>query len=405
MYQHELDRLKRQGEPLTVRELAPKVPEGHDNAANLYAELPSLDRMTAFMKTIPGYTSDKWNAAWRARARQAVTANQGYFRVLEQASRIEECAFPVDWEAGQMALMPHPRYLREAARWLQVRAEVQLLDGRPGEAAASCAGILRVADHAGCGPSILEALVAQAIRTIALRELARLLASDSLTRPTCLSLYRQLESIDSAGALLRTVRGERASWVQTFALLERGEGVAPMFGEESALQVDRYQSFGRPSWNLDKLSYLRASEKYLAALDKPWAEARERAKTLSVEIARLRLNDVTDGAFDLNFTPFLLWQSRGDAARMGAARTALAAVLYRHDHGRYPDSLEELEKAGWKLPLDPFTAKPLRYRREPDGFAVWSLGPDMTNNNARDFNPAKDQWDTLGYDLVFRVAR
>ncbi len=79
MYQRELDRLHRAGEPLTVSELAPKVPEGHDNAANVYAALEGLDRMQFFMMSAPSYTSDKWDAEWRDRARLAVAANHVRF--------------------------------------------------------------------------------------------------------------------------------------------------------------------------------------------------------------------------------------------------------------------------------------------------------------------------------------
>jgi len=408
MYQRELDRLRHAGEPLTVSELSPKVPAGHDNAANVYAALESLDQMQPFMMAIPGYTSDKWDAEWRDRARVAVAANQHYFAAVEQASRMGECAFPVDWEAGRMALKPHLRDLRETARCLQVRAEVQLLDGKPDEAAASCATLLRVADHAETGPAMFDVLVAHAIRAIALRELERVLSSGSLSPSACRTLYEQLSQVDTTEPFLRGAQGERAWWIMTFPMIEEGRvsgGLAPLFGDESARRVDLYQMFGRPNWNLDKLRYLRACERTFTALDSPWPTARKQLEDLKAQMGRLTLSRVSGRALTAPVTPENLRSRYRNAARLSASRLALELELYRHDRGRYPDSLEELGKAGWKLPLDPFTEKPFRYRREPTGFAVWSLGPDMTDNNARDFNPSKEEWDTPGYDFVFRVAR
>lgn len=58
--------------------------------------------------------------------------------------------------------------------------------------------------------------------------------------------------------------------------------------------------------------------------------------------------------------------------RLGQVVAALR--LYRSQHGRYPDTLQEL--APKYLPsvlVDPFDGKPLRYRRLPQGFKVWSI--------------------------------
>ncbi len=307
-----------------------------------------------------------------------------------------------------MAPKPHLSALREAARRLQVRAEVLRLDGKSDEAAASCATILRVANHTETGPAMIDVLVAQAIRAIALRELERVLSYGSPSPSACRTLYEQLGQVDTTGPLLRGAQGERAWWIMTFPMIEEGRvssGLAPLFGDEFAPRVDLYQMFGRPNWNLDKLRYLRACERTFTALDSPWPTARKQLEDLKAQVGLLTLSRVSGSALTVPVTPENLCSRCRNAARLSSARMALALELYHHDRGRYPDSLEELGGAGWKLPLDPFAGEPFRYRREPSGFAVWSLGPDMTDNNGRDFNPSKEEWDTPGYDLVFRCAR
>ncbi len=64
-----------------------------------------------------------------------------------------------------------------------------------------------------------------------------------------------------------------------------------------------------------------------------------------------------------------------------------------------------LGKAGWKLPLDPFTQEPYHYRRDHKGFPVWSVGPDLTDNHATAYDPLTFREDQPGYDLVFRRPR
>ena len=60
---------------------------------------------------------------------------------------------------------------------------------------------------------------------------------------------------------------------------------------------------------------------------------------------------------------------------------ALEVAAYREANGRYPESLGALAGAD-KLPRDPFTGgsageeRPFQYRVAPEGFMLWSVGPD-----------------------------
>ena len=84
------------------------------------------------------------------------------------------------------------------------------------------------------------------------------------------------------------------------------------------------------------------------------------------------------------------------AAQLGNAQIALALKAYEAEHGTYPDSLASLELAGWKLPQDPFTGKALYYRREGQGFVIYSLGADMKDQGGQ---PRSE------YDIPFRCSR
>ncbi len=55
---------------------------------------------------------------------------------------------------------------------------------------------------------------------------------------------------------------------------------------------------------------------------------------------------------------------------------AFALAVYHDDHGRYPTALKKLvPKFIKKLPNDPFTDKPLRYRCNGPGYILTSIGP------------------------------
>jgi hypothetical protein len=71
-----------------------------------------------------------------------------------------------------------------------------------------------------------------------------------------------------------------------------------------------------------------------------------------------------------------------DRAVYDAVLTVIAAKRYQSDRGDYPQSLEQLVQAGYiaHLPLDPYSDKPLVYRRMETGFLLYSVGHDMKDD-------------------------
>jgi hypothetical protein len=88
-------------------------------------------------------------------------------------------------------------------------------------------------------------------------------------------------------------------------------------------------------------------------------------------------------------------------AYLRCAIVALAVERYRLVHGTWPDSLTSLVPEFLsKVPLDPYDAKPLRYRRLEEGVVIYSVGPDEEDNSGKidRQNPTK-----AGTDLGFQL--
>lgn len=89
-----------------------------------------------------------------------------------------------------------------------------------------------------------------------------------------------------------------------------------------------------------------------------------------------------------------------------ATLTILAVLQYEKTHGEYPDSLEILVEAGLleALPMDPFSDQPLVYRRTEDGFTLYSVGLNITDDGGVLGNDLKkgtsNPWSETG-DAVF----
>jgi cytochrome c biogenesis protein CcmG/thiol:disulfide interchange protein DsbE len=68
--------------------------------------------------------------------------------------------------------------------------------------------------------------------------------------------------------------------------------------------------------------------------------------------------------------------------------TALAILRYNNDKNGYPATLSQLILAGYlkELPIDPFSDKPLVYRRTQDSFILYSYGADFDDDGGQHSN-------------------
>jgi hypothetical protein len=90
--------------------------------------------------------------------------------------------------------------------------------------------------------------------------------------------------------------------------------------------------------------------------------------------------------------------TEADAGRL-LARAALALTAFKAKTGSYPDTLDALVPDFLpRVPLDPFSGRPLRLRRDGDGLVIYSVGRDLKDDGGHPVEPGK--WEG---DLVFRL--
>lgn len=91
--------------------------------------------------------------------------------------------------------------------------------------------------------------------------------------------------------------------------------------------------------------------------------------------------------------------------RLRLLETRLALELYRRAEGQWPTQLEDLVPGYLAaVPDDPFAAGPLIYRRQGDGFALYSVGPDGQDNGGRTSSGPQDD-DLEGFDIDWEHDR
>lgn len=400
MLRREIVRLTEAGVIVPREQLLPRVPEGERNAADVYQQAFESLRISDsdYLKLWLDENVRKDNPELMVLTREVVEANGRFFELLEEATSLRYCAFAVAWEESPLAItFPHLARMRDCARMLVLRSEVQAADGRIDEAVESCAMILRMSQHVQEDPTIIGQLVGYSMNKHAVGALERVLSEGDPTTETCQGLFDQIADMDQVGTSMRAMQGEVVvCGVRLFDGLRRGtvtggellglEGAAspPSPSEQAGWRVA--QGIARALINLDEIAYLGVMQEYMEALGRPWPESNQRLEAMDFSYA-------TTGR--LRFPPKLLtgmlvpvfsrvaWSRDESIARLGAAQIALALKAYAAESGRYPDSLAELEAGGWQLPIDPFSQEPFFYRLEGNGFVVWSVGQDMDDDGGR----------------------
>jgi hypothetical protein len=405
MLGNEIARLKASGYLLTRDQLIPEVPPGEKNAADIYQKAFDARRLS---NEDEGIMLEEVARVWKERAgaasdltvsRRVVADNARFFALIREAADTPACSFPKDWTAGPNMVFPEFAKLREGARMLQTRAAVSAADGRIDDALADVGTMLRMAEHSKLVPILIGQLVGYAIESIATRSLRGSLSMGDPSPRAARALMTQIAATDEVVPYVRSMKGEIALFgLPIFEMTRRGSGrdIAALLTSDragnrlsAALAWRVYGTVGRPVANLDELTFLRAMKAQIDASALPWPQSQERIGALEKQTKALPLRGGILTAMIMPVFARAVLSREKTAANLGDAQIALALSIYKSGHGAYPDSLAALERAGSKLPKDPFGGKPFRYRREGAGFTVYSIGSDM-----KDDGGLPPVWDT-----------
>ena len=394
----ELAAIKARGEPLTIAELAPRVPAGATNAADSYdlafGSLPpdvegQLDRLMGDPAFARGFCADY----------------AAVFELLREAGGADVCAIARDWNASFYTLtFPEYAKMRTAARMLVVRSNLLAGEGKGDAALDDIRTAFTLGVHVQSDPTMISSLVGVAIFGMGFAALEGCLAKSDPSPAACRKLFDQLGSADMRTPFQRAVLGERAWGIQLFDdvrggrvsiadLVAAGTDAQPTPASRTLFAVHR--SIGIPWLNLDELGYLERMDGTIKAVALPWPKSHQELESLDrAEIGGLITALLLPGLERANYSV------NQAAARIAVARTAVAIKAYRAERGRYPRSLDEGKAAGWPVPDDPLNGKPLHYRHTSNTFTVWSVGPNMKDDNATEWDSKTMDTYTGAYDIT-----
>ncbi len=391
--QAELQKIRAAGQPLTVEEmLSDELPDSK-NAAILYQEaFNKLSLSEANRKTL----MDLFTAMSRSPKREApstttlvaiVAANVETIELLEASARLSECRFPVDWSAGMEVGFPaHHGKLQQCARLLGAKAVLHSRRGEIGQVLDTVRLGLALGEAAGSDPVMLGQLARYGLHSTILRALQSSACDQVVPTKACKELFEYLRKLEFTDSFVQALWGERAMGIR---------------GLDSARQ-DTQAAEHTQDWDFDRdeVAYLRLMSEWIADAAEPRRGASDVTEEYEARVAQL---PEYCGMSRILLPVLSLAPRKRDEtiARVGLAQTTLALKAYKNGQANYPESVGELRQIiPWELREDPFSGEDFVYRADGDGFLLYSVGPNLTDDGGQPFG-AKPGAD----DIVWRCVK
>lgn len=395
--QAKLAELRERGAPLSLAEAAPKAPPADQNAATLYTPLfqanfdpdkpeypqgtdKGLNRLESRARTPSDLTSGDWATAEALRPVLATAEAQQALRVLREASRRPQCVFPVRWQDGIYAVFPH---LPEFRRGTRLCAAQAMLDARAGDmsGALDWLGVCyRMADQAAQDPTLVAQLTGYSMLAMTNRAARAILCAADPTPDDAQMLLDHIDRLQVAPHLERALLGEQAMGLDCFRMIVDGKTnlaeIAELSGSDISPPNTPKLPAGpmKPYWELEALNYLKCMATVIERNKQPYrmtAALPDCDRMLRGETANLLSRTLVPVAYK-----FSRLRDRA-VADLELLRTGLALRLIRSATGSYPASLDAL---GPTRVRDIFTGRDFIYRREGNGFRLYSVGINLRDD-------------------------
>jgi len=342
-----------------------------------------------------------WPVTISPLAAQWVRANDHPLELLVEASKRSRFFIPFDGgnrpKVIVSVLLPYVSLFQESGRLLLMRAMIRLNARDIAGFREDLLATHRLARLLGQSPTAVERIQARESLEIPACQAGRVAAaSGKLSADQARSLAADLAGLGDLPPMSDMIDGER------FLVLDVLQALAtspPDRGAELYNGIMGSDALGPPNFwfRFAPLPYEAAMRRMnhcydgaLAATQLPNYPRRIAAMNLWEEdnaksSSGLFVFNVLSPGFPIRqlLLSVVRMEQREETSRtqMRLTRIALALAAYKADHRGYPHSLDELSPAYLpKIPNDPFSEKPLVYAATSDGYALYSAGPNMTDD-------------------------
>ena len=392
----------------------------YDKAVGLYVKCPqALDAKHPRRDSLSDFNDVeiKLLSGWLAE-------NQGMFDVLQQGAERKYCWSEYSGDVSGVlkysiktvpsimdSLMKSLVGYRKVAYAVMWRSNYRAYNGRIEEALSDCILLSKLGDHMQGNGLLVEQLIGVAIEALGIGQVLELVERPDVPVDTLGNIRNQIEIEYSKSDAVITLEAEKVFWYDLIqhGFTDDGKGNGRVLKDGAVLVVADWKD---ALWKFVSFSY-PDRQQVTGIIDNYFYQAGRLQQTTPWQ---LHLNDQTENWERMLRASYLLrmlgpahdriaqlcWRLR---AHRKAMLTALAVLHYKKENAGYPADLAELVSAGYMktIPIDPYSEKPLVYRKKGDNFLLYSIGRNFIDDGgevAKDEESKIRKWADEG-DWVF----
>jgi hypothetical protein len=397
----------------------PAVPDAENGALvltqafALHRTFPDVRSNEVMRTKLLGRTKD-WSPTTWALVEAYVQTNSLASAKVQEALQLSRFRFPVDLSYGPDSQLPHLGALKELARIAAFQTALGVQGGSAEEWPKHVELQLKLAGTLDDEPILISHLVRNAIIRIAVQATERSLNRVTPSEDACRRLQSAFTHAGETNLLPSALVGERAMMIPVFRLSWK-EIQSSSQGDEPGTQARKPQRYsGKPATFLwltgflerDLDFFLVTMEKCISLAELPlparlsltnyFEAAREIAERRTYIMSSMLLPSLSR----------VVVRDASNQALIELATSALAVERFRLAEGRLPTNLKELTSRFFDtVPIDPFDGNPVRYRRLPNGYLVYSVDADGHDDGGLEAPERKKATDNGSYDITFIVER
>jgi hypothetical protein len=311
-------------------------------------------------------------------AKTLLENNKHVFELLAMASSLENCSYGLEEHRDMGHLVDDMRKSRVVARLLSLRTTHHIINNKPDAAVSSILDtvkLLRVLDRQTL---LVTYLVKISITKMICNDIHLFLQRSTLSDDQLISIHETVGNSERPHGLQHAMHGERMYVLRAMQpMLPSIDPPHPVNPIQRKLP-DQLPSNAWLSLLLrqDILYLLRIHAKTIDAAGQPWPNQIE-------AINDIKPMGMFSGISMSGILATVIASGQGLATQR-ATRIAILIERYRLAHGDLPHTLHDLvPQLSDELPLDPFTGKAMLYHTDAEGYVVYSVGPNRSDDGGQ----------------------
>ncbi len=327
---------------------------------------PVLEKDAAWEKS-----PQEWTEEERLEVERFLAANQELVREIRQMAErggpIQRLDFSI---LSEMDLSFFER-LRSCTRLLRADAVIKAAEGDNLEAVEDIIAGMKLGNALAQEPLVISQLVRIAVYGVMTDAVQDCFDGSDFSQELVRRLVTHIAQGDNRHAFAESMAGERYTGIEAFSMF-RSNTPETFNGGVIRLWLD-----------MDESRYLELMNRTVSVAELPYYEAAPELEHIEKEIDNLSF-------FHFNSTillPSVPRLSRVQARHEATLDLMQMGIMIEQHHARegsYPENLDAIAPdLGGDLPVDPFTGEAYQYCLSEDGFLLYSVGQNLSDDGGR----------------------